>query len=106
MSCWSGSETKIRGQRIVNMGVKILTQHSGVPGIDTFEVYRKQGGYAAVEKALKSMNYPVESVRIGKFMEVALAEEDKAKAEEIIHEICRKLLSNPVIEDYSFELEG
>ncbi|QEC54169.1 NADH-quinone oxidoreductase subunit NuoF [Anseongella ginsenosidimutans] len=38
------------------MGVKILTQHSGVPGIDTFEVYRKQGGYAAVEKALKSMS--------------------------------------------------
>jgi phosphoribosylformylglycinamidine synthase len=61
---------------------------------------------SAVEKALKSMNYPVESVRIGKYMEVALAEEDKAKAEEILHEICRKLLSNPVIEDYSFELEG
>lgn len=61
---------------------------------------------SAVEKALKSMNYPVESVRIGKFMEVALAEEDKAKAEEVMHEICRKLLSNPVIEDYSFKLEG
>lgn len=61
---------------------------------------------SAVEKALKSMNYPVESVRIGKFMEVALAEEDKAKAEEVMHDICRKLLSNPVIEDYSFKLEG
>lgn len=61
---------------------------------------------SAVEKALRSMDYPVESVRIGKFMEVNLSEEDRNKAEEIMHEICRKLLSNPVIEDYSFELEG
>ncbi len=61
---------------------------------------------SAVEKALKSMQYPVESVRIGKFMEVNLSETDRTKAEEIMHEICHKLLSNPVIEDYSFELEG
>ncbi|KUO65855.1 MAG: phosphoribosylformylglycinamidine synthase [Gracilibacter sp. BRH_c7a] len=61
---------------------------------------------SAVEKALRSMDYPVESVRIGKFMEVNLPEEARDQAEEIMHEICRKLLSNPVIEDYSFELEG
>ena len=61
---------------------------------------------SAVEKALRSMDYPVESVRIGKFMEVNLSIDDRSKAEEIMHEICRKLLSNPVIEDYSFELEG
>ncbi len=61
---------------------------------------------SAVEKALRSMDYPVESVRIGKFMEVNLADEVREQAEEIMHEICRKLLSNPVIEDYSFELEG
>jgi len=35
--------------------VKILTQHVNVPGIETFEVYRKHGGYASVEKALKTM---------------------------------------------------
>lgn len=61
---------------------------------------------SAVEKALRSMAYPVESVRIGKFMEVTLAETDRDKAARIIAEICEKLLSNPVIEDYSFELEG
>lgn len=61
---------------------------------------------SAVEKALQSMKYPVQSVRIGKFMEVTLAENDRAKAEQVMHEICHKLLSNPVIEDYSFELEG
>lgn len=37
------------------MPTKILTEHINVPGIDTFEVYRKMGGYTAVEKALKKM---------------------------------------------------
>ncbi len=37
------------------MGRKLLLENINVPGIRTFEVYRKQGGYAAVEKALKSM---------------------------------------------------
>lgn len=36
--------------------IKILTQHIDVPGIETFEVYRKNGGYASVEKALKTMS--------------------------------------------------
>lgn len=37
------------------MGLKILTEHIDKPGIETFEVYRKHGGYTAVEKALKKM---------------------------------------------------
>lgn len=37
------------------MALKILTEHIDKPGIETFEVYRKHGGYAAVEKALKKM---------------------------------------------------
>lgn len=37
------------------MAIKILTEHINVPGIETFDVYRKQGGYTAVEKALKTM---------------------------------------------------
>ncbi len=37
------------------MGRKILFEHIDVPGIDTYEVYRSKGGYASVEKALKSM---------------------------------------------------
>ncbi len=34
---------------------KLLLKHIDVPGINTFEVYRRHGGYEAVEKALKSM---------------------------------------------------
>ena len=37
------------------MGKKILLEHITVPGIETLEVYRQQGGYASVEKALKTM---------------------------------------------------
>lgn len=37
------------------MGRKLLLEHIDVPGIETFEVYRKKGGYASVEKALKTM---------------------------------------------------
>jgi NADH-quinone oxidoreductase subunit F len=35
--------------------IKILTEHAHVLGIETFDVYRQQGGYTAVEKALKTM---------------------------------------------------
>jgi NADH-quinone oxidoreductase subunit F len=37
------------------MAKKILLEHIAVPGISSFEVYRKHGGYASVEKALKTM---------------------------------------------------
>ena len=37
------------------MGVKILTEHIGTPGLETLTVYRSKGGYASVEKALKTM---------------------------------------------------
>ncbi len=38
------------------MGRKLLLEHINVPGINTLAVYREQGGYRAVEKALKSMS--------------------------------------------------
>ena len=38
------------------MGIKILTEHILNPELNKFEVYRKYGGYAAVEKALKTMS--------------------------------------------------
>src|SRR5882724_12145292 len=37
------------------MGRKLLLEHINVPGINTFDVYRRQGGYASVEKALKTL---------------------------------------------------
>src|SRR6187431_671723 len=37
------------------MGKKLLLEHINVPGIKGYEVYRQHGGYASVEKALKTM---------------------------------------------------
>ena len=40
---------------IYPMGKKILLEHVNVPGIEKIDVYRSKGGYASVEKAVKTM---------------------------------------------------
>ena len=46
-------------------------------------------------------------VRAGKYIEVRVDEETLEAAEVQVGEMCRKLLANPVIESFSFEvLEG
>ena len=47
----------------------------------------------------------VDTVRMGKYLEVKLAEEERGQAEVKVTEMCRKLLANPVIEEFRFELE-
>lgn len=60
----------------------------------------------AVQSALHKLGYgDVESVRIGKYIELELNDQDEATARKNAEEACQKLLSNPVMEDYSFELE-
>ena len=49
--------------------------------------------------------HSVESVRAGKYMEITLDAPDRSKAEEQVAEMCRKLLANPIIEDFRFEVE-
>jgi len=57
----------------------------------------------AVRDAMRHHGLPgVKSVRIGKFMEIDIEQADEAK----LHEICRDLLSNPVIEDYELHVES
>jgi len=61
----------------------------------------------AVANALHSLGYAaVGDVRIGKFMEIELAGADQAAAKKQLDEMCHRILSNPVIEDYRFEIEG
>ena len=55
-----------------------------------------------VNQTLKNMGYNnVLNVRQGKYFEIELSETDKEKAKKIVEEICKKLLSNIVIEDYT-----
>jgi phosphoribosylformylglycinamidine synthase subunit PurS len=56
----------------------------------------------AVQSALTQMNYHVESVRIGK--EIILDASDESEASAQLDRACDQLLSNPVIENYRFEL--
>ena len=59
-----------------------------------------------VKGGLHTLGYSnVQSVRIGKYMEVCIDEKDISKAEEQVREMCDKLLANLVIEDFRFELE-
>jgi len=46
----------------------------------------------------------VESVRAGKYMEIKVNEAGRASAEKQVKEMCGKLLANPIIEDFRFEL--
>ena len=60
-----------------------------------------------IRGALHSLGFDtVESVRAGKYIEIRIDAPDEAAAEERVTEMCRKLLANPVIEDFRFELEG
>ena len=57
----------------------------------------------AVRDAMRHLGMPeVESVRIGKYMEIKLKGED-LDLEKRLHGLCRDLLSNPVIEDYELQ---
>jgi len=54
----------------------------------------------AVRDAMRHLGMPeVRSVRIGKYMEIEI-EGKNGELEARLHQLCRDLLSNPVIEDY------
>jgi phosphoribosylformylglycinamidine synthase len=59
-----------------------------------------------IRGALHALGFTaVESVRAGKYLELRLDATDRAHAEAQVTEMCRKLLANPVIEDFRFDLE-
>jgi phosphoribosylformylglycinamidine synthase subunit PurS len=55
----------------------------------------------AVRDAMRHLGMPeVRSVRIGKYMEIEIEGQQDGELESRLHQLCRDLLSNPVIEDY------
>ena len=59
-----------------------------------------------VNQTLKNMGYEnVSDVRQGKYFEIELNETNKEKAKKTIEEICKKLLSNTIIENYTINLK-
>ena len=58
-----------------------------------------------IKGALHSLGFAeVDSVRAGKYMELGLDAKNKKAAEKQVNEMCDKLLANPVIEEYRFEI--
>ena len=45
-------------------------------------------------------------VRVGKYLEVRVDEADLSRDEAVATEMCEKLLANPVIEEFRFDLEA
>jgi phosphoribosylformylglycinamidine synthase PurS subunit len=57
----------------------------------------------AVRDAMRHLGMPqVQSVRVGKYMEIDVDGGD-VDLEQRLHGLCRDLLSNPVIEDYNLK---
>lgn len=61
----------------------------------------------AIEHTLGSLGFGgVNEARQGKFIELDLAETDAEKARAQVDEMCKKLLANTVIENYTIDIEG
>jgi phosphoribosylformylglycinamidine synthase PurS subunit len=59
-----------------------------------------------IRSGLRQLGFDnVDSVRAGKYMEIRLDEPAEEAASQKVKEMCEKLLANPIIENYCFELE-
>jgi len=59
----------------------------------------------AIEGAIKGLGISgVGDVRQGKYIEVELTESDPTKARALVEEMCKDLLANTVIENYTYEI--
>ena len=68
------------------------------------EVLDPQG--KVVNQTLKNMGYQnIINVRQGKYFEIEIQESDEDKAKIVAEEICKKLLTNMVIENYKINLK-
>ncbi len=68
------------------------------------EVLDPQG--KVVKQTLKNMGYSnISDVRQGKYFQVDINEKDPIKGKELAEQICKKLLSNTVIENYKIKID-
>jgi len=61
----------------------------------------------AIAHSLANLGFEgVNDVRQGKYIEIELAETDRARAQQAVEKMCGSLLANPLIETYKVELEA
>lgn len=60
----------------------------------------------AVAGGLQALGYEgVSEVRVGKYIEVELGDAQGENLDEKVAEMCRRLLANPVIEEFRYEID-
>jgi phosphoribosylformylglycinamidine synthase len=57
------------------------------------------------KQSLTELHFPVRSVSVSKVYKIELDAESPTRARKIIDEMCRRLLANPVKDDYFFKIE-
>ena len=59
-----------------------------------------------IKDALDSLGYQgITKVKTGKYLQIQLNIQEKKKIKQQIEDMCKKILVNPVIEDYKYEIE-
>lgn len=62
---------------------------------------------AATQNALESLGFgEVKEVRIGKCINIKIEAKTQKIVSQRVEDMCKKLLANPVIEDYSYKIEA
>ena len=60
-----------------------------------------------VRSGLRDLSFhTLQEVRIGKYIEVRVSDATLEAAQRTVEDMCRRLLANPVIEDFRFDLKG
>jgi len=55
-------------------------------------------------KSLRDLGFPVDTVKVGKVYVLEVKIDDKEKALKLAEDMCKKLLANPVKDDYTIEV--
>jgi len=59
-----------------------------------------------IKNALNTLNYKnIKNVRMGKFIVIEFTDSNRDKIEQDLKKICHDILSNPIIEDYTYKIE-
>jgi phosphoribosylformylglycinamidine synthase PurS subunit len=58
----------------------------------------------AVQGSLRKLGFAVSAVRVGRLLDLELDTSDSEEAQAKVDEMCRKLLTNPLIESYEIAL--
>ena len=56
-------------------------------------------------QSLKELKFSVQKANVSKVYVVVFEAQSKKNAEEMVDEMCRKLLANPTKDNYSFKIE-